>query len=34
MPQGDHAIAVEAALDPLPTSSQRTLGELSDLPRR
>jgi sulfide:quinone oxidoreductase len=34
MPQGDHAIVVEAALDPLPTSSQRTFGELSDLPRR
>jgi sulfide:quinone oxidoreductase len=34
MPQGDHAIAVEAALDPLATSSQHTFGELSDLPRR
>ena len=34
MPQCDHAIAVEAALDPLATSTQRTFGELSDLPHR
>jgi sulfide:quinone oxidoreductase len=34
MPQGDHAIAIEAALDPLAPSTQRMFGELSDLPRR
>jgi sulfide:quinone oxidoreductase len=34
MPQGDHAIAIEAALDAVASSTQRTFGELSDLPRR
>jgi sulfide:quinone oxidoreductase len=34
MPQRDHAIAVEAALDPVASSTRRTFGELFDLPRR
>jgi len=34
MPQGDHAIAIEAPLDPVASSTRRTFGELSDLSRR
>jgi sulfide:quinone oxidoreductase len=34
MPQGEHTLAVEAALDPLAPSEERISGELSDLRRR
>jgi sulfide:quinone oxidoreductase len=34
MPQGEHAIPVETALDPVAPDTQRSFGELSDLPPR
>jgi hypothetical protein len=32
IPQGEHGIPVEAALDHVAPSTQRSFGELSDLP--
>jgi hypothetical protein len=34
MPQDEHAIPVETALDPVAPNTPSSLGELSDLPRR